>query len=287
MKMSGAVQRQSRFLFRQLFDGESSTYTYLLGDVQTREALVIDPVLEQVERDAQLVKELGLELRYGVNTHVHADHITGTGMLKKHFPFMLSVLGKTGNETVMADVHVNDGDTLTMGEVKLEFRSSPGHTCGCHSLVDHEHMLVFTGDTVLIRGCGRTDFQCGDARQLYKMVWEKVFSLPDEYLVYPAHDYKGRTCSSIAEEKKFNPRLTKTEDEFVKIMNNLNLPYPKKFDTAVPANKVCGLHEIICSDAPATSIKGSINQLDVVGLDPARKTFGRYEVILPEAPGQS
>jgi sulfur dioxygenase len=236
------------FVFRQLYDQETSTYTYLLGDSETKKCLLIDPVLEQIERDATLIRELGLELMYGINTHVHADHITGTGLLKKnHFPEMKSVLGKVGNENAAADLKVADGEILTCGPISLEFRSTPGHTNGCHTLVCHEHKLIFTGDTVLIRGCGRTDFQQGNARGLYQVVWDKIFSLPEAYFIYPAHDYKGKTVSTVGEEKQFNPRLTKTIEEFVDIMNNLNLPYPKKIDASVPMNRVCGLHELLPS----------------------------------------
>jgi len=242
----GATTSNPNFVFRQLYDQETSTYTYLLGDLETKECLLIDPVLEQVDRDAALIKELGLDLKYGLNTHVHADHITGTGIMKqKHFPKMKSVLGTKGNEKAKADVKLEDGQTIKMGCVSLEFRSTPGHTNGCHTFVAHEQKMIFTGDAVLIRGCGRTDFQQGDARTLYKVIWEKVFSLPDDYLIYPAHDYKGRMVSTVAEEKKFNPRLTKTVDEFVDIMKNLNLPYPKKIDASVPYNLVCGLHELL------------------------------------------
>jgi sulfur dioxygenase len=219
----------------------------------TKQCMLIDPVLEQVDRDASVIKDLGLDLVYGVNTHVHADHITGTGLMKKnHFPSMKSVLGKQGcDDFAKADIYMKEGEVLKCGSINLEFRSTPGHTNGCHTLVDHEHKLVFTGDTVLIRGCGRTDFQQGDARGLYQVVWEKIFSLPDEYFIYPAHDYKGRTVSTVGEEKQFNPRLTKKIDEFVDIMNNLNLPYPKKIDASLPMNRVCGLHELLPPAKPA------------------------------------
>lgn len=239
-------------MFRQLFDQESSTYTYLIADNQTKEALLIDPVLEQVDRDAQVLKELGYDLKYALNTHVHADHVTGTGILrKKYFPNMKSVLGETGNEDSIADVKLKQGEVFTMGAVKLECRSTPGHTNGCHCFVFADMRCVFTGDTVLIRGCGRTDFQQGNAASLYQNIWTKVFSLPEEFMVYPAHDYRGRTASSVGEEKKHNPRLTKTLPEFVELMKNLNLPYPKKIDLSVPMNRVCGLHELLSPEAAA------------------------------------
>ena len=247
------AQRGDRpILFRQLFDQESSTYSYLLADTQTKEALLIDPVLEQVDRDAQLIKELGFDLKYGVNTHVHADHVTGTGLLKKkYFPNMKSVLGATGNEDSMADMKLKNGEVLAMGAVELETRSTSGHTNGCHTFVAHAQKCLFTGDAVLIRGCGRTDFQQGDAAALYRNIWSKVFTLPEDFLIYPAHDYRGRTVTSVGEEKKNNPRLTKTSDEFVELMKNLNLPYPKKIDLSVPMNRVCGLHELLTPEVAA------------------------------------
>lgn len=253
-KMAAHLSTEN-FVFRQLYDQETSTYTYLLADAQTKEAVLIDPVLEQVDRDASVLKDLGLTLKYGMNTHVHADHITGTGLLKKHFPGMQSVLGQNGNDDAKADIKVADKGVVRVGSVALEFRSTPGHTNGCHTIVDLDHKLVFTGDTVLIRGCGRTDFQQGDARKLYEVVHEKIFSLPDDFYIFPAHDYKGRTVSTVEEEKRLNPRLTKSVDEFVDIMKNLNLPYPKKIDASVPANRVCGLHELIppTPSPPATS----------------------------------
>lgn len=239
-------------VFRQLFDQESSTYTYLLADNQTKDALLIDPVLEQVDRDAQIVKELGFDLKFALNTHVHADHVTGSGVLrKKYFPNLKSVLGETGNEDSIADIKLKQGEVFTMGAVKLECVSTSGHTNGCHCFISRDLKIVFTGDTVLIRGCGRTDFQQGSAENLYQNIWSKVFSLPEEFLVYPAHDYKGRTASSIGEEKKHNPRLTKTMPEFVELMKNLNLPYPKKIDVSVPMNRVCGLYELLSPEAAA------------------------------------
>lgn len=240
---------RSAVVFRQLFDLESSTYTYLLGDLQTKQALLIDPVLEQTERDAKLLKEMGLELKFALNTHVHADHITGSGLLKqRHFPGMMSVLGKHGNDAAMADVRVGDGESIKMGEVEIEFRSTPGHTNGCHTFVYHKGGMAFTGDAVLVRGCGRCDFQDGSSPGLYASVWNKILSLPEDFLLYPAHDYKGHTVSSVGEEKKFNPRLTKNVEEFTKIMEGLNLPYPKKIDASVPMNKVCGLYELLSEE---------------------------------------
>ena len=236
----------SRVIFRQLFDAESSTYSYLLADGTS--ALLIDPVYEQVERDAKLIKELGLDLKYCLNTHVHADHITGSGLLKKHFPECKSVLGEKGNPKAFADIKVPEGTVFKMESIELEFRSTPGHTSGCHTFVWLNKNIAFTGDALLVRGCGRTDFQEGNSRTLYESVWNKIFSLPDETLLYPAHDYKGLTVTSVAEEKKFNPRLTKSENEFDDIMKNLNLPYPKKIDSSLPANLVDGRFEMLSEE---------------------------------------
>lgn len=226
------------YVFRQLFDAESSTYTYLLGDIKSREAILIDPVLEKAERDVKLVEELGLKLKFAINTHVHADHITGTGAIKKLLPECESVISAASG--AQADKHIENGEKLSFGDQEIETRSTPGHTNGCVSYVWHAVGKVFTGDAVLIRGCGRTDFQEGDAGRLYESVHSQIFSLPGDTLLYPAHDYTGQTVSSVKEEKLLNRRLTKSKEEFIQIMLNLNLAYPKKIDTAVPANLVCG-----------------------------------------------
>ena len=230
------------FFFRQLFDTKSSTYTYLLADVDSKEAVLIDPVLEHAERDAQLIKDLGLTLKYAMNTHMHADHVTGTGLLKKLIPGSKSLISK--NSGAQADIYVVEGEDVTFGQHCLEVRSTPGHTNGCVTYVCHQQGLAFTGDALLIRGCGRTDFQEGNSKTLYESVHNKILSLPENFRLFPAHDYKGQTSTTVAEEKEFNPRLTKSCEEFVKIMENLNLPYPKMIDVALPANKVCGLHDL-------------------------------------------
>ncbi|XP_046383125.1 persulfide dioxygenase ETHE1, mitochondrial isoform X1 [Ischnura elegans] len=230
------------FFFRQLFDRESCTYTYLLADVNSKEALIIDPVLELAERDAQVVKDLEFNLVYAVNTHMHADHITGTGLLKKLLPGCQSVISKASG--AKADIYINPGDEIRFGCHQLEVRPTPGHTNGCVTYVLHEQGMAFTGDALLIRGCGRTDFQEGDSRTLYESVHSQILSLPDNFCLYPAHDYKGQTVTTVAEEKKYNPRLTKSVEEFITIMDNLNLAYPKMIDKAIPANKVCGLHDV-------------------------------------------
>lgn len=226
-------------IFRQLFDAESWTYTYLLADPNTREAALIDSVQEQSERDAKVLHELGLTLKYLLETHVHADHITGVSKLKTLYPSAQSVVSERAGATC-ADIKVNDGDPIQIGNITLQVLATPGHTDGCVSY--YTDGKVFTGDALLIRGCGRTDFQQGDAGRLYDSVNTQLFTLPEETLVYPAHNYIGLTCSSIAEEKSHNPRLGKHKSraEFIAIMNNLNLPYPKKIMESVPANLECG-----------------------------------------------
>ncbi|KAM4600758.1 persulfide dioxygenase ETHE1, mitochondrial isoform 1-T3 [Polymixia lowei] len=237
-----SMEPSRRLLFRQLFESASSTYTYLLADTETKEAILIDPVLETVDRDLKLLGELGLNLKVAVNTHCHADHITGTGLLKRRLPGLKSAISKHSGAS--ADVFLSEGDKIAFGKHHLSVRETPGHTDGCVTLVSGDHSMAFTGDTLLIRGCGRTDFQQGCSKRLYESVHQKIFSLPEQCLVYPAHDYRGQTVSTVGEEREFNPRLTKSLEEFVDIMKNLNLPKPAKIDIAVPANLVCGLHEI-------------------------------------------
>ncbi|XP_076247744.1 persulfide dioxygenase ETHE1, mitochondrial [Calliopsis andreniformis] len=230
------------FLFRQLFDPVSCTYTYLLADINDKTAILIDPVLEWAERDKKIIEELGLTLKYALNTHMHADHITGTGRLKSLLPGCLSVISRTSG--AKADLHLDPDDQVKFGRHQLRVLPTPGHTEGCVTYVCDQQGIAFTGDALLIRGCGRTDFQGGSPEVLYKSVHTKIFTLPSNYKLYPAHDYNGRTVTTVAEEKAFNPRLTKSLNEFVDIMNNLNLAYPKMIDKAVPANKLCGLYEV-------------------------------------------
>ncbi|KAK9503183.1 hypothetical protein O3M35_011807 [Rhynocoris fuscipes] len=237
------VPYHENFIFRQLFDNESSTYTYLLGDVETKECILIDPVLEQVNRDLQLVKDLGLNLKYAMNTHVHADHVTGTGLLKSKCSCRSLISKASGAK---ADVYVNPGDEIKFGQFSVSVRPTPGHTNGCITYVCESQGVAFTGDALLIRGCGRTDFQEGDSATLYESVHTQIFSLPDNFKLFPAHDYKGFTSTTVLEEKTLNPRLSKTKEEFIKIMSNLNLAYPKKIDIAVPANKKCGIQDDEC-----------------------------------------
>ncbi|XP_017279183.1 persulfide dioxygenase ETHE1, mitochondrial [Kryptolebias marmoratus] len=234
------MARTDGLLFRQLFEKESCTYTYLLADKSTKEAVIIDPVLETLDRDVKLVKELGLSLKFAVNTHCHADHITSTGLMKKQVDGLKSAISKFSGAA--ADIKLSEGDEIKFGKFHLSVRETPGHTDGCITLVLCDQSMAFTGDALLIRGCGRTDFQQGSSTKLYQSVHEKILSLPKECLLYPAHDYLGQTVSTVGEELKFNPRLTKSLEEFEKIMANLNLDRPKKMDVAVPANLLCGVH---------------------------------------------
>jgi len=239
------VVTSSGFGIRQLFDEDSFTYTYLLWDKSTKDAILIDPVDIQVDRDLKVAcLELGLNLVYGVNTHAHADHITGTGILKQKVSGLKSVIAESS--TAIADVHIAHGDEIHFGNRYIKARATPGHTNGCLSYVTDDQASVFTGDALLIMGCGRTDFQGGSSEKLYDSIHAQLFLLPDECVVYPAHDYKGRTSSTIGAEKAENPRLgiMKTKEEFVEIMANLNLPYPKKIDVAVPANLRCGIPDV-------------------------------------------
>ncbi|MDH5560958.1 MAG: MBL fold metallo-hydrolase [Deltaproteobacteria bacterium] len=226
-------------LIRQLFDKETSTYTYLVTDPKTNRGVLIDPVLEQAQRDLTLIKELEIDLRYILESHVHADHITAAGVIRNQTGAQI-VFGEPAKVSC-ADIPLKDGDTLSFGELQIKALATPGHTDGCTSYLINGS--VYTGDALLIRGCGRTDFQQGSAETLYRSVHDKLFKLDDQTCVYPAHDYLGRCSSTIGEEKKFNPRLGggKTIDEFIKIMNELNLAKPKRIDEAVPANLKCGL----------------------------------------------
>lgn len=230
-------------IFRQLFDPQSSTYTYLLADPDSRDAVLIDPVFEQVRRDAALIEELGLTLRYTLDTHVHADHVTGAWLLAQKLGSKIALSARGGADG--ADLFVQDGDRVAFGARHLEVMATPGHTDGCVTYVLDDKSMAFTGDALLIRGCGRTDFQQGSPNTLFHSVHGRVFALPDDCLLYPAHDYRGLTVTSVAEEKRFNPRLggDLSEGDFAGYMNNLGLPHPKQIDVAVPANLRCGRPE--------------------------------------------
>jgi sulfur dioxygenase len=228
-------------IFRQLFDAPSSTYTYLLGDAG--EAVLIDPVFENTQRDSALLRELGLRLAATLDTHVHADHVTAAWLLKQQCGsrILLSAAGGAAN----VDQPLRHGDRVGFGGRHLGVRATPGHTAGCLTYVLDDASMAFTGDSLLIRGCGRTDFQHGSPQQLYRSVREQILSLPAACLLYPGHDYRGATVTSVAEEREFNPRLGGDVDEadFTGYMNHLGLPHPKRMDIAVPANLRCGQPE--------------------------------------------
>jgi sulfur dioxygenase len=230
-------------IFRQLFDATSSTYTYLLGDADSGQALLIDPVFEHVRRDSALLRELGLSLLATLETHVHADHVTGAWLLQQRTGSR--ILGAAAGGAQGLDQGLAHGDRVAFGSQHLQVRATPGHTSGCLTFVlgdpGHERM-AFTGDALLIRGCGRTDFQQGSPERLYRSVQQQILSLPPHCLLYPGHDYKGLAVSSVDEERRFNPRFggSSNEADFTGYMNHLGLPHPKLMDIAVPANLRCG-----------------------------------------------
>jgi glyoxylase-like metal-dependent hydrolase (beta-lactamase superfamily II)/rhodanese-related sulfurtransferase len=227
-------------IFKQLFDQSSSTYSYLLADAMTREALLIDPVYEQYERDLALIRELDLQLLACLDTHCHADHVTGAWLLK--YTLGCKILASQHSGIELLERKLKEGDKVTFGAHALIVIETPGHTDGCISLLLDDQSMIFTGDSLLIRGCGRTDFQQGSASKLFHSIKDKLFKLPDDCLVYPAHDYSGRTASTIGEEKKLNPRIggLANENDFVGYMENMHLPHPKLLDIAVPANLKAG-----------------------------------------------
>lgn len=226
-------------LFRQLFEHESSTFTYILADKKTKEAVIIDPVIETLNRDLNLIQELELNLKYIIDTHVHADHVTSAGRIREKTNAK-SIAGKD-SQVECIDIPLEDGGEVQFGEFTIKAISTPGHTNGCTSFLIDD--MVFTGDALLIRGNGRTDFQEGSAEVLYDSITKRLYSLPDTTRVFPAHNYEGIHESTIGEEKQFNHRIAvgRSKEEFVKIMNNLNLPKPQKIDISVPANKNCGI----------------------------------------------
>jgi glyoxylase-like metal-dependent hydrolase (beta-lactamase superfamily II)/rhodanese-related sulfurtransferase len=269
-------------IFRQLFDQTSGTYSYLLASRRGGEALIIDPVLEKVDRYLQLVRELDLKLVKAVDTHLHADHITGLGALRDRTQ-CITVMGEKSSVDVVS-MRLADGDKLTVEGVALDVMYTPGHTDDSYSFLMQDR--VFTGDTLLIRGTGRTDFQNGSARDQYESIFGRLLKLPDETLIYPAHDYKGDTVSTIGEEKAFNPRLqVKSVDEYVDLMSKLNLPNPKMMDVAVPANMRQGLAQqeiaargLALSPAEAMKILG---RSDVTLIDLREKSEREKHGVIP------
>jgi len=226
--------------FRQLIDRETSTYSYVLADEHTRDAVIIDPVLAQVERDLGLIADLGLRLIYALDTHLHADHVSALGALRDRLGARAVVSRHAG--VGCADLAVGEGDVLRFGGHALRVLETPGHTAGCVSYVEPGAAMVFTGDALLIRGCGRTDFQGGCAHQLYRSVHDKLFALPGATLIYPGHDYHGRTATTVDEERRLNPRLggATTVDEFAAIMSRLGLARPQQMAQALARNASCG-----------------------------------------------
>ncbi|HVH82487.1 MAG TPA: MBL fold metallo-hydrolase, partial [Stellaceae bacterium] len=237
--------------FRQLFDPQSSTYTYLLGDSQNRAAMLIDPVFEQVRRDVALIDELGLKVVATLETHVHADHVSGAFLLKRRCGSKIMVSKASG--AIGADRYLVQDDVIAFGGRRLLVRATPGHTSGCVTYVLDDSSMAFTGDCLLIRGSGRTDFQEGDPTAMYRSVREQIFALSAECLLYPAHDYRGLTVTSVAEERRYNPRLGGdiAVGDFAVYMKNLRLAHPKMIDVAVPANLRCGEPEGDAADPGA------------------------------------
>ena len=245
-------------IFRQLFEPESSTYTYLLACPETRQAVLLDPVLETLERDLAILQHLALTLAYTLETHIHADHLTSACRLRSLAGSKIAC--PAADALGCADLGVAEDRPLKVGALTLQPLFTPGHTDTHHSYVVETPSAtrVFTGDALLIDGCGRTDFQSGDAATLYRSVTEKIFALGDDALVFPAHDYDHRHVSTVGQERERNPRLGggKTREEFVRIMAELNLPYPKKMDLAVPANQLCG----DCDDETERALRGLENR---------------------------
>ena len=227
-------------MFKQMFDNASSTFSYLLADDESREAVLIDPVASHIEDYMALLNQHNLSLKYALETHVHADHITASGMLRERLNIQTGVSSLCGAAT--ANMQLNDGDVVRFGAQQIQVIATPGHTPGSISFLWNEQ--IFTGDALLINSCGRTDFQGGDAGTLFDSISKRIFSLPDETLIYPAHDYNGKRVSNVAQEKATNKRIAgKTRDEFIEIMANLNLPKPTLIDITVAANRRCGVPE--------------------------------------------
>jgi glyoxylase-like metal-dependent hydrolase (beta-lactamase superfamily II) len=251
-------------LFRQLFEPDSCTYSYLLACEQTGECVLIDPVIDTVTRDLQLLEQLGLKLTYTLETHIHADHLTGARALRDLVGS--KIVTPAMDELPCADLGVTEGEVFTLGSIDLHPLFTPGHTSTHHAYLVNSgtHKMLFSGDALLIEACGRTDFQSGDPVQLHRSIVEKFFTLPNETLVYPAHDYEERQITTIGQEKRRNPRLSgKSQAEFVAIMESLDLPYPRKIDFAVPGNEACGA----CPDNVPDQYRGPCDTL--AQLDPS------------------
>jgi sulfur dioxygenase len=269
-------------IFRQLFEATSGTYTYLLASRRGGEALIIDPVLEKVDRYLQLIRELDLKLVKAIDTHLHADHITGLGALRDRTR-CITVMGEQSSVDVVS-MRIADGDRLDIEGISLDVAYTPGHTDDSYSFIMSDR--VFTGDTLLIRGTGRTDFQNGDPRAQYESIFHRLLRLPDETMVFPAHDYKGDTVSTVGEEKRYNPRLqVKSIDEYIALMNNLNLSNPKMMDVAVPANMRQGLaqQEIARRGWAVTAAQARdlIARRDIVLIDLRERTEREKHGVIP------
>lgn len=275
-------------IFRQLFDSRSSTYTYLVADEGANEAVLIDPVFENMQRDAALITELGLRLKYVLDTHVHADHVTAASRFKESLGSQIVIAASSGAQN--ADVYIHHGDRLVFGNRSLEVRATPGHTQGCVTYVLDDKSMAFTGDCLLIRGTGRTDFQHGNARTLFRSIHNEILSLPKETFLWPAHDYQGRTVTTVREEIRFNPRFggNLSEDDFVGYMSNLNLPHPKQIDEAVPANLRCGRRdgavaaEVVPQWAPLRYTFAGVWEVDPAWLEEHRGNVHIIDVREPE-----
>src|SRR5579859_5378305 len=279
---SGGELRSRKMIFRQLFDATSGTYTYLLASRRGGEALIIDPVLEKVDRYLQLIRELDLKLVKAIDTHLHADHITGLGALRDRTR-CITVMGEQSSVDVVS-MRIADGDRLGIEGLSLDVAYTPGHTDDSYSFIMPDR--VFTGDTLLIRGTGRTDFQNGDPRAQYESIFNRLLRLPDETMVFPAHDYKGDTVSTIGEEKRYNPRLqVKSVDEYAALMNGLNLSNPKMMDVAVPANMRQGLAQQEIArrgwSMTADEAKALIGNRDVALIDLRERTERERHGVIP------
>ena len=236
----GVYNMTNQIIFKQMFDDVSSTYTYFIADIASGEAALIDPVTEHVDRYLALLNESNCKLKYSLETHIHADHITASGLLRLKTQAETGVGQQCG--AASADLQLNHNDVLNCGSETIRVIATPGHTLGSITFLWQDRL--FTGDALLINGCGRTDFQGGDAGVLFDSITQQLFTMPDETLVYPGHDYNGRRVSSIGQEKAINPRLSNaTREAFTTLMAGLNLPKPKLIDTAVPANRRCGVTE--------------------------------------------